>query len=85
MKLRTQMLIGTLALLSFGASRPFDDVQPTARDLALRASVIKPSPGELKWQQIPWMTDFAAAQASARAERRPLFLWVTGDDPLERC
>jgi hypothetical protein len=53
--------------------------------LAKRATVIKPAPEELRWQQIPWVTDLAEGQRLAKAEGRPIFLWVTGDDPLERC
>jgi hypothetical protein len=44
-----------------------------------------PHPGELKWQQIPWLTDLPEALRQARAERRPLVLFVSGDDPLEKC
>jgi hypothetical protein len=50
-----------------------------------RASAIKPTPEELRWQQIPWVLDLAEGQRLAKAEERPIFLWVTGDDPLERC
>jgi hypothetical protein len=53
--------------------------------LAERAAVIRPSADELKWQRIPWVTDLAEGRRLAAAERRPLLLWVTGDDPLERC
>ncbi len=42
-----------------------------------------PHPGELKWQQIPWLTDLREAVRQARAERRPLVHFVSGDDPLE--
>jgi len=41
--------------------------------------------GELKWQQIPWLTDLPEAIRQARVENRPILLWVAGDDPLERC
>ena len=58
---------------------------PTELALIKRAAVIKPAPEELRWQQIPWLTDLAEGQQLAKAERRPIFLWVTGDDPLERC
>jgi hypothetical protein len=44
-----------------------------------------PHPGELKWQQIPWLTNLGEAVRQARAERRPLLLFVSGDDPLEKC
>jgi hypothetical protein len=50
-----------------------------------RAAVVKPTAKELAWLQIPWVLDLNAAQSTAKAERRPIFLWVTGDDPLERC
>ena len=42
-------------------------------------------PGELKWQQIPWLVDLPEAIRQAKAESRPILLWVSGDDPLERC
>ena len=61
--------------------------EPPSNDdvLAKRAAAIKPAPDELRWQQIPWVTDLAEGQRLAQTERRPIFLWVTGDDPLERC
>ena len=42
-------------------------------------------PGELKWQRTPWMVDLPEAVRQAKAENRPLFIWATDDDPLERC
>jgi hypothetical protein len=56
-----------------------------ADDLADRAGVVKPTATELAWLKIPWVLDLKAAQQTAQAEGRPIFLWVTGDDPLERC
>jgi hypothetical protein len=47
--------------------------------------LIRPAAGELKWKQIAWQTDLAAAVKLATAEKRPLFVWVAGDPPLERC
>jgi len=61
------------------------DPRPADQALAERAAAIKPRAEELRWQQIPWLTDLAQGQRLAQAERRPIFLWVTGDDPLERC
>jgi hypothetical protein len=55
-------------------------------DAARMYALVKtPHPGELKWQQIPWLTDLQEAIRQARAERRPLLLFVSGDDPLEKC
>ena len=59
---------------------------PQADDtLTPKAAVIKPTSAELTWQRIPWVLDLLEAQQTARAERRPIFFWATGDDPLERC
>jgi hypothetical protein len=56
-----------------------------ADELLDRAAVIKPGAWELAWLKIPWVLDLKAAQQTAKAEGRPIFLWVTGDDPLGRC
>jgi hypothetical protein len=42
-------------------------------------------PGELKWQRVAWMTDLSEALREARAENRPILIWATDDEPLERC
>jgi hypothetical protein len=42
-------------------------------------------PGELNWQRIPWLLDLPEAIKVAKAEDRPILLWVAGDDPMERC
>lgn len=47
--------------------------------------VKKPRAGELQWQQIPWLVDLAEGIRLAKEENRPLLLWVSGDDPLEKC
>jgi hypothetical protein len=73
-------------LLALGTSlgaRAADE--PSAEALVRRAALIKPAAEELRWQKIPWLLDLAGGQKRARAEGRPILLWVTGDDPLERC
>jgi hypothetical protein len=81
------MLIGLagplLALGNILGAQPADE--PPAEALARRATLIRPAANELRWQQIPWRTDLVAGQKCARTEGRPILLWVTGDDPLERC
>ncbi len=44
-----------------------------------------PRPGELAWQRIPWLVDLPRAVDLAKRENRPLLLFVSGDDPLEKC
>jgi hypothetical protein len=39
----------------------------------------------LRWRDIPWYTDANAGLKTARAEKRPMLLFVTGDEPLGRC
>ena len=47
--------------------------------------VTTPLPGELRWRQIPWLLDLEEGVRRARAENRPLLLFVSGDEPLGRC
>src|SRR2546423_1071509 len=83
--IRNLTIIGcVINAFSFGVSTNAT-AQRLPADLAQRYHAIKPTPAELKWQRIPWLTDLAAARQAAQSERRPIFLWVTGDDPLERC
>jgi hypothetical protein len=42
-------------------------------------------PGEYNWERVPWLVDLTEAIQQAKAEDRPLLLWTTDDDPLERC
>lgn len=79
------MIFETTALLISMGFALGADSQISAEELARRAAVIKPAEHELRWQQIPWLTDLAEGERLAQAEQRPIFLWVTGDDPLERC
>jgi hypothetical protein len=81
--MKTSVLSTTLMIAGGVFSEPTP--RPTDHELAKRAAAIKPATEELRWQQIPWVTDLAEGQRLAKAERRPIFLWVTGDDPLERC
>ncbi len=78
----------SLMLLPPGVSRT-EEPGPGQNDrwnqLVERAAVVKPTAKELAWLTIPWVLDLKAAQTTAKAEGRPIFLWVTGDDPLERC
>jgi len=62
------------------------DVQRLPPDAARVYAAIKTAhPGEFKWQQIPWMLDLEEGIRLARKEKRPLLLFVSGDEPLERC
>jgi hypothetical protein len=42
-------------------------------------------PRSTKWLNIPWLLDLNEGIRVARDEKRPVLIWVSGDDPLERC
>lgn len=77
------VLVAYFALLGKGVFA--EDPSERLESLRHEATIIKPAASELKWQKIPWETKLDVAQLAATAENRPIFLWVTGDDPLERC
>jgi hypothetical protein len=81
--------LASLILATAGADVPADrnpGVDRLAADAARMYGFVKsPHPGELKWQKIPWLTDLREGIRQARAENRPLVLFVSGDDPLEKC
>jgi hypothetical protein len=74
-----------LTLLTLSA-----DPVPELAALRQKAAAFRPNRGELRWQELPWLTDADAALSAARAESRPLFVWLAGGrgrdgSPLERC
>ena len=81
------LLLASAAALAAGDSaRPNPGAERLPADAArMYGFVTTPHPGELKWQQIPWLTDLRDGIRQAKAERRPLVLFVSGDDPLEKC
>jgi hypothetical protein len=82
-------LAAGVALILGGGARaagPEGDVARLTPEAArMYAAVRSARPGELKWQQIPWLVDLEEGIRTAREEQRPLLLFVSGDDPLEKC
>ena len=62
-----------------------DPLAYEARALKDMAKLIRQDEARLRWREIPWYTDASEGLKAARAEKRPVLLWVTGDDPLGRC
>ena len=42
-------------------------------------------PRPMKYQEIPWLLDLEQGIKLAKEEKRPVLMWTSGDDPLERC
>jgi hypothetical protein len=76
----TAVVAGLCALPAHG-----DDVSRLPSSAAQAYRLIVPAETETKWLRIPWMRDLAAAVEQAKQEKRPLLVWVSGDEPLERC
>jgi hypothetical protein len=73
-------------LVGLGISTGFaGGPRPDSEAVLHRLEEIKQPPELNRWQQIPWVLDLKEALYTARQEKRPLLLWVSGDDPLERC
>ncbi len=64
-----------------------DDVSRLPSEAArMYAYVTRPLwPGELAYREIPWLVDLNDGMRAAREENRPLLLWTSGDEPLDRC
>lgn len=77
---------GAVAARAGGPDAMSPGVERLPADAARMYGFVKtPHPGELRWQQIPWLTDLREAIKLAKEEKRPLVLFVSGDDPLEKC
>lgn len=82
----TWRVAGVLVLLvAAGALTRAGEVVSSDSEVARRIEAIEQPESMRRWERIPWVTDLAEGQRQARREHRPILLWVSGDDPLERC
>lgn len=65
-----------------GPSPDLDALPPNAQQIYKDTTLF---PRQAKWLGIPWLNDLNKGIQAAKDEKRPLLLWVSGDDPLERC
>ncbi len=76
----------TLTVVLLGAAAGLAQQQPVDPSRVLgRLLAVKPTPDMLKWQRSPWARSLQEARRMAKAENRPLFLWASDDEPLDRC
>ncbi len=94
-RLRPTVALLTLAVASLVSPSTRADVRPVstkedvarlpapaARLYAETTQFLRPT----KWRDaIPWLLDLDEGIRLAKAEKRPLLIWTSGDDPLERC
>jgi hypothetical protein len=71
----------TLSAATFGG----DPITAEIKALEAMAKLVRQDSAVLRWREIPWYTDVNEGIKAAQDEKRPLLLWITGDDPLGRC
>ena len=82
-----KFIIKALALAGLVALTAVAGDSTTAeRDALYRmATLVRLDESVMRWREIPWYTDAIAGLKAARDEKRPVLLFVTGDEPLGRC
>jgi hypothetical protein len=55
---------------------------PNPENFRALLAAIRPTPGELRWREIPWQTDLRAACRLAAEQGKPVFLWAMNGNPL---
>jgi hypothetical protein len=62
------------------------DVSRLTEAAAKYYAALRPRPEDMKWRQIPWLTDLGTGIRTAKEEGRPLLIWTSQQShPLERC
>jgi hypothetical protein len=74
-----------LLVLAAGTLAHAQPVNVNPATVLKQMDALRPGAHLLKWQQIPWTTDLKQGLEMARKENRPLLLWGSDDDPLDRC
>ena len=77
---RSSLLAALLAGLALTRPAPADPITPKQFDQLW--SVIRPQPGEDKWDEIAWRADLWEARREAVAKGKPLLLWEMDGNPL---
>jgi hypothetical protein len=79
---------GLTGLPAWADTRPVSAIEDVTRLPAAAAELYRDTtlfPRPVKYQQIPWLLDLDEAIRQAKKENRPVLIWTSGDDPLERC
>jgi hypothetical protein len=80
--------IGVLTPAAPADTRPVsakEDVDRLPADAAQLYRDVTLFPRAMKYREIPWLLDLDEGIRLAKQEERPVLIWTSGDDPLERC
>jgi hypothetical protein len=56
--------------------------EPTGRNLQAWSEHVLPTPAELRWESIPWLSSFSGGLFEAGERKKPLILWAMNGHPL---
>jgi hypothetical protein len=76
--------LGLVGLVTLTAAAG-DPITAESQALYGMAKLVRLDESVMRWRDIPWYTDAIEGLKTAREEKRPVLLFVTGDDPLGRC
>lgn len=81
------LLFAALSSALVATSAPADEPKPIPPEqFDALSKLIKPEPGELLFQQIPWLLSVHDARVKAAAEGKPILIWSgSGGAPLGVC
>jgi hypothetical protein len=80
-RIAAQWLLGTGMVLACTAGiRAAEPIR--AEDFGKIQALVKPSTGDDKWSQIPWLTNLWEARQRAAAQGKPILLWEMDGNPL---
>jgi hypothetical protein len=86
--MRFQALVVSIAVIALGAEvvRAQTPAPIQAEQFNKLHKMIKPQPGELRFQEIPWLLSVWEARQKAAAEGKPILVWAgAGGAPVGVC
>ena len=78
-------IIAIGALLLPGILVGQDELDPDRAELRKKAHAVRTTAEEMRFKQIPWVTDLFEGFRLAKEENRPVFLYMITGDPLDDC
>ena len=79
------LLVPFVCLILATAGGAGDPVTAEIQALHAMARLVRLDDAVMRQRDIPWYTDANEGLKAARQEKRPILLFVSGDDPLGRC
>lgn len=75
-------IAGMLAVLCVAAAAIAQQCEPSEGSFPRWKQYLQQSPGEQRWQEISWHAVFWEGVRHARAQDKPILLWVMNGHPL---